>query len=164
MCISMILGIAGAAMSAVGAMQQAKAQQAQADYNAQVQRNNQIIAQQNADVVRKQARVAVQDQRRKLVQNIGTARAVMASKGLLVDDYQDSTSQALLDDITTAGAADIMTLKYNAELEERRALIQKNEFKAREDLFDMEKRSINPTFAALTAGVGGLSRNYDLIR
>ena len=127
MCIT--LAIASTAMSVVGAVQQANAQKAQAEYNAAVARNNAIIAEQNAQDVEQRGDVALAQRRQALNQTIGSARAAIAGSGLLVDDAPETTPAMLLDDLTVAGQMDILTLEGNIARESRRARIQGMETK-----------------------------------
>ena len=153
MCISAIVAVAGTVVSAVGAYQQAAAQKAQAQYSAQVARNNAVIAEQNAADIVQRGEVARDVQRRRVEQTIGAARAAIAGSGLLLDEGDTGTTSALLlDDLRTAGQFDIMTLKANIDREERRALIQGQQFEAEAGLFDLQASSINPTLAAVSAG------------
>lgn len=150
--VSTIAAIAGTAFQVVGAMQQAQAQKAQADYSAAVARNNAIIAEQNAADIVQRGEIARDVQRRRVDQTIGAARSAIAGAGLLVDDPAGTTPALLLDDIRTAGQFDIMTLKANIDREERRALIQGQQFEAEAGLFDLQASSINPMLAGAAAG------------
>jgi hypothetical protein len=163
MCISVMLAVASTAVQVVGAVQQAQAQKAQAEYNAAVARNNVIIAEQNAQDVEQRGGVALAQRRQALNQTIGTARAAVAGSGLLVDDTTGTTPSALLEDLTVAGQMDILTLEGNIAREARRARIQGSEFQAQAGLFDLQASSISPGLAGLGAGLGGLSRNADLL-
>lgn len=152
MCISAIVTAVSAVAGVVGAVQQARAQKAQAEYSAAVSRNNAIIAQQNAADIVQRGEVAKDIQRRRVSQTIGAARAGLAGQGLLLDEGDTGTTAALLlDDLQVAGQMDIMTLKANVEREERRALIQGDQFTAEAGLFDLKASSINPAMAGLAA-------------
>jgi hypothetical protein len=147
------MAILSTAVSAIGAMQQAQAQKAQAEYQAQVQRNNSIIASQNeADVVQR-GEVVREVQRTRISQTIGAARAALGGNGLLVDEAGTS-SVTLQEDLRQAGQMDIMTLRGNIEREARKARIQSINYKAQAGLFDMQAKSINPLLSGLAAGFG----------
>lgn len=162
MCLTAILTVAGTAMSAIGAFQQAEAQKAQAEYSAAVSRNNAIIAEQNAADIVQRGEVARDVQRRRINQTIGAARAAIAGSGLLLDEGDGGTTSALLlDDLRTAGQFDIMTLKANVDREERRAKIQGMNFQAEAGLFDLQASSINPGLAAVSAAFGSASQLYN---
>ena len=162
MCITVALAIASTAVSVVGAVQQANAQKAQAEYSAAVARNNSIISAQNeADIIQR-GKVALDMQQRRLGQTIGAARAGIAGSGLLLDDTSGSTAAGLLDDVTVAGQFDIMTMKTNIDREARRASIQGANFEAQAGLFDLQASSISPGLAGLNAGLSGASSTYKL--
>jgi hypothetical protein len=153
MCISAtVLAIASTAVSVVGAVQQANAQKAQAEYNAAVARNNSIISAQNeADIIQR-GEVARDIQRIRIGQTIGAARAAIAGSGLLLEGGEETTTGALLGDLQTAGQFDIMTLKANVDREARRARIEGGQFQAQAGLFDLQASSISPMLAGAVAG------------
>ena len=164
MCISLIIGLVSTAVGVVGAVQQASAQKAQAEYQAAVERNNVIIANQNAADAIDRGRVEADDMRRRVNQSLGSARAAVASNGLLLDDDMSSTSATLLDDMMIAGQLDVLRIHNNAQREERRAKIQGMNFEAQARLYDQKAASISPLMAGLSAGVSGLSGLGDFIR
>jgi len=147
-----MLALASTAVSAVGAVQQANAQKAQAEYNAAVARNNAIISAQNeADIIQR-GEVARDIQRTRIEQTIGAARAAIAGSGLLLEGGEETTTGALLGDLQTAGQFDIMTLKANVDREARRARIEGGQFQAQAGLFDLQASSISPMLAGAAAG------------
>jgi len=151
MCIT--LSIMSTVIGAVGSMQQAQAQRSQAEYQAQVQRNNAIVASQNeADVIQR-GEVARDVQRTRISQTMGAARAGLASTGLLVDAGAGTTSSMLQEDLRTAGQMDILTLRGNIDREARKARIQEINYEAQAGLFEMQARSINPLLAGFATGL-----------
>lgn len=163
MCFTVALAALSTAVSVVGAIQQANAQKAQAEYNAAVARNNTIIAEQNAQDVEDRGDIALAQRRQALNQTIGSARAAIAGSGVLVDDAPETTPAMLLDDLTVAGQMDILTLEGNIARESRRARIQGAQFEAQAGLFDLEASSISPGLAGISAGLGSATRNADLL-
>lgn len=163
MCFTVALAALSTAVSVVGAIQQANAQKAQAEYNAAVARNNTIIAEQNAQDVEDRGDIALAQRRQALNQTIGSARAAIAGSGLMVDDAPETTPAMLLDDLTVAGQMDILTLEGNIARESRRARIQGAQFEAQAGLFDLEASSISPGLAGISAGLGSATRNADLL-
>ena len=161
MCVT--LTIIGIATQAIGAFQQAAAAQQQARYQAQVQRNNAIIAARNAETVRLQGQREVEQRGQRTRQVIGAARAALASNGLLVDDSAQSTPSQLIDDLSRAGATDMVRIRRLTANEEQRALVQGMNFEAQAGLYDLRANSINPMFAAFTAATSGLMNNADLL-
>jgi len=154
MCITLAtaVAIASTAVTTISAVQQANAQQAQAEYNSAVARNNSIIAAQNeADIIQR-GEVARDIQRTRVGQTIGAARAAIAGSGLLLEGGEETTTGALLGDLQTAGQFDIMTLKGNIDREARRARIEGGQFRAQAGLFDLQASSISPMLAGAAAG------------
>jgi hypothetical protein len=160
MCIT--LAIASTAVSAFGAMQQATAQRAQAEYNAAVARNNSIISAQNeADIIQR-GEVARNLQSIRIDQTMGAARAAIAGSGMLLEGGGETTTGALLGDLQTAGQFDIMTLKTNIDREARRARIEGGQFQAQADLFDLQASSISPLLAGAAAGFANANSLYNM--
>ena len=88
------LGIISAAIGAVAAIQQGRAADRAAKYNAQ-------IAEQNATVARQQASAAAEQQRRENVRRLGSIRANVAGSGLslegsALDILEESATEAEL--------------------------------------------------------------------
>ena len=83
--IAAVAAVASAATGAASAYQQSQAAKSQADYQAQVANNNAIIAQQNAERLRQYGSIAEDEQRERLAQTRGAARARLAANGLLVE-------------------------------------------------------------------------------
>lgn len=174
MCISAgtaaLLSFAGTAMSAVGQYQaqRAAAQSArnQANYQAQVARNNAIIAQQNAADVRDRGARAEDEQRRRIHQTKGSAKAVQASHGFLVDDTADSTNVQMVADLAEAGELDILTIRDNTEREAHRAEVQGQQFVAEAGLFDLKAASsTGPSgLGAMGTLLGGAASAYKVYR
>lgn len=162
MCISAtVLAVASTAVSALGAVQQANAQKAQAEYNAEVARNNAIIAAQNeADVIQR-GEVAKELQLTRLEQTMGTARAAIGGSGIALETGGETTTGQLLGDLRAAGQFDIMTLKNNIDREARAARIEGTQFEAQAGLMDLQARSINPLLAGATAAFSNARSLYD---
>lgn len=157
------VAVASAAITTIGAVQQAQAQRAQAQYSAAVARNNAIIAAQNeADIIQRGA-VARDIQRTRVNQTIGAARSAIAGSGILLDDTDGTTSAQLTEDLMSAGQFDIMTLRANVDREARRARIQGSEFQAQAGLFDLQASSINPALAGAAAGFRGATSIFNTL-
>jgi hypothetical protein len=174
MCISAgaaaLISLAGSAIGAVGAYQQQQAAAAsarnQANYQAAISRNNAIIAQQNADDIRDRANAAKADHRRAIGQTKGTARAVQASNGFLVDDTEDSTNVQAVADLAGAGELDILRLRDNMEREIRVANIKGDQFTAEAGLFDLQGASVQggSLLSAAASVAGGAGAAYKISR
>ncbi len=90
--------VIGTGVSVAGAMQQGQAQKAASDYQVQVARNNQVVAQQNAQAVQDQAAVKAQATQRMGDIKLGAQRAAMGASGVGLDsgsalDVTGSTAQ-----------------------------------------------------------------------
>lgn len=109
--ISSVAGVAGTAMSFFGAQQQASAQAKAYEYQAQVGRNNAIIAERNAEAAIQAGKTEEQNQRRKTAQLEGAARAAMAANGL---DTTSGTPLDVLGDTAKLGELDALTIRSNA--------------------------------------------------
>jgi hypothetical protein len=122
---SLALTAAGTAMSAIGQGQQAAASAAQANYQAQLARNNQMVAEWHAQRALEQGRVSEQQQRFKTAQVIGAQRAALASQG---GDIDSGSPLDIVGDTARAGEFDALTIRsdagvkaYNARLRGYRA-------------------------------------------
>jgi hypothetical protein len=152
--------IASTAMSFVAQRQQAQAQAQQANFQAAVARNNAIIARQNADAIEKSGKVAEQERRELIQRHIGTAKAVQAANGFLVDDDEDSTNVQERAAVAEAGALDILRIRDRVDDEQRRALIQGDQFTAQAGLFDLKGADAGSSaagFGTLLAGAADVA-------
>lgn len=160
--LTAILGLASTALSVVGAFQAAKAQQAQARYQAQVAQNNAEIARQNIEDARKRGRQAEYEKRLQIARALGKQRAATAGAGLLVDEA-GSTPDDLMQEMAEAGELDVLKIRDNVIREQRKWQIQEMGFLAQEDQYNLQADSVKPGLAALTAGLGGIAQNADVL-
>lgn len=158
--ISIALSAAGTLMSAVSAYQASQARKAQANYQAAVARNNAITARQTAAAIAERGKIAEADHRRKIRQARGRAKAVQAASGFLVDDTADASNQQLIQDIAELGQLDILRIRDNVALEERRARIQGVNYQAQAGLFSAKAGSINPLAAGASTLISGASATF----
>ena len=108
------VGVAGAAVSAYGSAEAGAAGKASADYQAQVARNNAMIAQQNATWTAESGESKVAAQGMKTAANVGTAKAAQGASNIDVNSGSASdvrTSEAKL------GALDALTIRSNSARE-----------------------------------------------
>lgn len=122
--MSIISSLAGAGMSAY-------AQSQSADYNAQVARNNQIVANQNAGMAIEQGAQAEQTQRIKTGSMISGAEAQQAASGI-----NPNTGSALnvRSSAAETGELDADTIRYNSNLQARNLQYQSSQFGAQAQL------------------------------
>jgi hypothetical protein len=111
---SLAAAVGGTAMSAMGAAQQGAAAQNAANYQAQVAKNAQQVAQWSADDALRRGQVAEDARRSQTAQQIGTQRAAMASMG---GDINSGSAVDIVGDTAAAGEFDALTLRNNAQRE-----------------------------------------------
>ena len=155
------LAIASVAMQYKGAKNAASAAKSSSNANSAMAAENARIAKENAADVVERGEIAYKDRGLRTRQVIGSARAYSAGAGVSLEG--GTTSAALQDDIRYAGAADILTMKMNTGFEEQRALNQGAQFTAQSNLYAKQAAGINPFMAGLTAGVGALNQNSDIL-
>lgn len=102
----------GAGVSAYSAIEQGNAASSAANYQAQVARNNQIIADQNAQVALQQGEQQVNAKQEQTAQVISQQRAITAAAG--VDPNQGSSAR-IQGDTAALGALDVNTIRNNAQ-------------------------------------------------
>jgi len=118
---SMAMGALGTGASIIGQGQQVAAQAGQANYMAQVARNNQIIAERNAALATQQGEVEAQKQQLKTAQIEGSQRAALAAAG---GDVNSGSALDILGDTARAGTTDVATIRSNATLNGYRYRLQ----------------------------------------
>ena len=121
MALAPALAIASLAFSAfgtgasfIGQIRAGQAAQAQANFQAQIARNNQIIAQRNADDARDRGKIAADLQRQKNAQLRAKQKTTLAANNVLIG--QDAALQ-LEEDTAAIGELDALTIQSNAERE-----------------------------------------------
>lgn len=107
---SLALGAAGTGMQVFGQMNAQAAAGAQASYMAQLSRQQQQVAQMQADQVLQQGQIEADKQRQLTAQRIGTQTAALAAEGT---DMAGSPAD-ILGDTARAGAIDAETIRANA--------------------------------------------------
>ena len=120
-----IMTVVGGAVSAVGAIQQGQAAAAQANYQAQIMKNNQILAQQEAVEARRRGRVEEENIRERVAQLRARQRAAAAGTGQVADM---GTAGAIEADTAALGEVDALTARRNAEIEARMMSIRAQQF------------------------------------
>jgi len=111
-----VAAVASSAVSVAGSIQNANSAKAQAEYQAQVNRENAKIAQQNADAERQQGIEEARLQRIKTLQNVAKQQTAMAANGI---DITSGTPLDVIEDTAAIGELDALQTRYNYE---RRAL------------------------------------------
>ena len=109
--LSLIATGVGAAVSAYGAHEQGVAESQAATYQAQVARNNQIVAQQNAQMALQTGQQQEAAKREQTAQMIGQQRAIVAGSGI---DPNSGSSKRIQGDTAALGALDAEQIRNNA--------------------------------------------------
>jgi hypothetical protein len=104
------VGLAGAAVSAGGAIAQGDAAKANADYQAQVAANNAMIARQNAVWTEQSGEAKVAAQGMKTAQAAGTAKATQGASNI---DVNSGSAANVRQAIGKLGALDALTIRSN---------------------------------------------------
>lgn len=155
MAFAPILGLAGSAISGVmgfmGSMQQAEAQAGAANYQAQVARNNEIIARNNAAYAAQAGAVRAQTQDFKNRTVLGTLEADQGASGI---DFESGSSANVRRSARNVARLDTETIYNNALLQTNQALSQATSFSAQAGLEDFEAR--NARAAGTTRAFGSL--------
>jgi hypothetical protein len=111
---SLAMGAVSTGMSAIGSANTAQAQAAQMQYQAQVARNNQAVAQWNAQRALEQGEVDADNQNLKTAQLKGSQRAALAAEG---GDVDYGSPLDIVADTARAGYTDAATIRSNAALQ-----------------------------------------------
>lgn len=119
--------VASTALGVMGSVQQGQAASSQAAYQAQVARNNAILAERAAKDAEDRGRVAALNQRNRTKQLIGRQRAQLAANGVLVDR---GSALDIVADTAQIGETDALTIENNADREAANYRAQGSNFTA----------------------------------
>lgn len=152
--MSYALAVAGAGvgMSAGGAMNSASAQKATLGYEAAVARNNQTIANYQADLAVQNGAIAEQNQQLKTASLEGDQRAALAANGV---DLGTGSATEVLATTQFMGQRDALTIRDNAA---RQAWAYKNQaagYGSEAAADNASADAINPTTAGLSSLLSG---------
>lgn len=103
-----------AGIAAASAIQQGKAAQAAADYNAEVDKNNAAIRQSQADDALKRGDIEEQRHRVRISQKVGEQRSALAGSGVELDS---GSALDVIGDTSYVGAQEISDIQQNARRE-----------------------------------------------
>jgi hypothetical protein len=146
--VALAAGVIGAGVSAYGTMEAGQAQAAAANYQAQVQRNNAIIAEQNAQYAEKAGQVQAGTQSLKSAAAGGKIKAAQAASGV---DVNTGSAVDVQEAQREGGKLDTETVLSNAELQAYGYRSQGANFQAEAGLEQMEAEQA-PIGADLAAG------------
>jgi hypothetical protein len=146
--VSLGVSALGTVMGAVGQANAGAASAAQANYQAQLARNNQQIAEWNAQRALQQGQVGEQQQRFKTAQVIGSQRAALASQG---GDINSGSPLDIAGDTARAGEFDAQTIRNNAAMQAYGFRVQAANAGAQSELY---RQSAANTMDALPFSIG----------
>jgi hypothetical protein len=151
------IGIIGGVVSAMGAIQQGKAQADAANYQAQVARNNEIIALQQAAYTRQEGAAKAQQQDLQSAQLIGKQKATLGASGVDIESgspLEIQASQASL------ARLDALTVQSNAERKAWGFDVEATNQKAQAGLYHMQAANAKKaaTLAAFSSLLGGFGK------
>jgi len=141
--------LAAGAVSAVGSVQQSKAQQAQARYQEGVARNNEILARRAADDARERGRIEEMNARIRTSQLVGRQRASLAANGV---DVGSGSAIDLITDTFKIGETDALTIRANAERDAAAYLAQAGNFQGEAGLYKSSASNIRGALPFELAG------------
>ena len=151
--MSIVASIASTAVSVTSSVQQANAAEAEAEYQAKVQRENAKIAEENAAVQRQQGIEEERMQRLKTARNVASQKTAMAANGI---DVTTGTALDVIEDTATIGELDALQTRYNYERQALAYEAQADNFQNQANL-DVLKGKNAQTAGYLNAGATGLA-------
>jgi hypothetical protein len=104
--------VAGIAMTAYGQIQQGKAEKRRYEYQAAVQRNNQKVAEWNAQDAIERGDILEKQHRMKMSKLQGKQRSVLAAQGI---ELESGSALDVLQDTAYFGEMDALTIRNNAQ-------------------------------------------------
>lgn len=148
---------ASTAMGVTSSIQQGKAAEAQANYQAQVDRRNARIAQQNAEDKRQEGIEEARMTRLKTAQKVGLQQASLAANGV---DVSEGTALDMIEDTSAMGELDALTTRYNYEKHALAFEEQANNFnnQANLDVFAGQNAYRSGMMNAVGTGLNGLGQ------
>lgn len=157
---SIAASVGSTAIGIMGQMQQADATQKSAAYQAQVARNNQLIAERRAQQIEAEGKIAADKKRQDAARLAGRQRAVLAGNGVLVDfgSALDITS-----DTAAFGELDALNTKYNYDNQAYNTRIQASNFASEAALADFRGASADPSLGiagTLLSGAGSIADKW----
>lgn len=160
--VSAISTALGTTFSVIAANNQAAAQEAQYNYQAQVQQQNVKIANENAAMERQTGLEEARRQRIKTLQAIGEQTTSLAANGL---DVGFGTSLDIIEDTAMMGELDALMIETQAERTARNYEIQANNFANEANLSSYAARNARSagTTNAIATGLGGLGKSLSSV-
>jgi hypothetical protein len=155
--IAPIMAVASAVIGAAGTIMQGQAAAGQASYQAQVARNNQIIAERNAVDAEKRGVIDEDKMRRRVASIAGTQRAQLAGQGSVLDEGSPLDIQM---DTAGLGELDALTVRGNSEREAYGFRVQGMNQGAQAALYDSKTSTLGSWLSAGGSILGGAAQGY----
>lgn len=160
--LSLIATGVGAAVSAYGSHEQGVAESNAAAYQSQVARNNQVIANQNAQAALQTGQQQEAAKREQTAQMIGQQRAAVAGSGI---DPNSGSSQRIQGDTAAIGALDESVIRNNAARTAYGYQTQGMDFGAQAGLLQSESSSAASAgelsaFGSIVGGAASVSSKW----
>ena len=149
------VGLLGTAVSTVGAYQQAQQQKAAAEYQSEVAKQNQELAQDQAKAQRKEGYEAMIRKRQEVAGLIGSQRAIAGASGAQVD--QGSFLDLNLD-TAEKGEMDALAIYQQGLDKAHNSEIQAWNSGQQAQAYAWQADRSNPMLAAGTTAIGGLTQ------
>lgn len=152
---SVVASVLSTTMGVVSSVQQGKAAQAQANYQAEINRRNAKKAQLNAEDKRQEGIEEARMTRLKTAQKIGLQQASLAANGV---DVSEGTALDMIEDTSAMGELDALTTRYNYEKQALAFDEQAGNFnnQANLDVFAGQNAYRSGVMNAVSTGFGGL--------
>ena len=158
--VSAVAAIAGTATSVVSGIQSANEAQAQYNYQAELDKRNAKLAQNQAESTKQQGIEEARMQRIRTLQKVGAQHAQMAASGI---DASQGTALDIIQDTATMGELEANTIRYKYDNASDNYQNQANDY-LNQSLFDKTKaktsyqRGMTNT---VISGMNGLSSAMD---
>ncbi len=158
--VAIASSVIGAGVSAAGAYSTGQANSASAGYQAQVARNNAIIAEQNAQFELQKGNVETENQNYKTRALVGTQKATQAANGL---DVNSGSPLDVRRSTTELGHLDALTLLNNAAAKAAGYRAAGANYTAEAGLDEMKASSAKKAgaFSVASSLIGGVSSVSD---
>ncbi|MEM6898462.1 MAG: hypothetical protein AAF583_01645 [Pseudomonadota bacterium] len=159
MCVAVstlaaIGSVVGGAVTAASTIIGGKASARAAEYNAQVQQNNAIIARQKADQERRKGDVDVVRKQREVAQIVGDQKVAFGAGGI---ELSTGSPLELLVSTVEQGALDAEIIRFNAETRERDLRFEADNLDSQSELTRASGRSART--GSIFGGLGTLLSN-----
>lgn len=152
--------LAGTGLSAYGMYTQSQAMKDQAAYQAAVQRNNQLIANRQAEDVLQRGQLQERQYRSRVAQIKSEQLVGLVGQGV---DVTEGTSVDLLSETAALGELDAQTIRANAERAAYDTRVQATNFGASAQMSQLRSEAENPLVAGggtLLSGLGSVASKW----